>query len=342
MKQTIKSIAIIAFGLIFPCTINAQYHVERAIKSFASTSQATPIKTLRECNSSGQLTSLCEIYKFTLSSRDSYLLEAVINAFEQDEAEAYYTLNEEANAANRRTTAMTYGEEGESVLVGKNPNTNYRVICFIDNQAEQQDRRYGYAAEWEEDDSGNINGCLVTTYGKKPAGNKKDRTVVKIKDLDFGELEKLGELDSVDWKKLGKEMKGVLGTIARGGAEAIESLKGTGLDLSDIFDSERLRALGDDIYVSSTDINEEQFNDDVTWLTAFNHYRNAFMRAAERKSSTTASYATSLLKLCKQASRVSLSDNEKKLCIKSIKEMKKKSKDDFVDGLLDEAITALK
>lgn len=342
MKQSFKTLILFSIGLMLPCLVSAQQHVEKAIRTFVVSDKATPLKTLRECNTSGQLISLCEVYQFSLNHYDSYLLEAVLNAFEQDEAEAYYTLAEEPNATNRRTTAMTYGENGESVLVGKTPDTNYRVVCFVDKASEAQDRRYGYAAEWLEDENGDINGCIVATYGKKPDSQKAKTTVVRLKDLDFGELEKLGDLDSVDWKKLGTEMKGVLGTIARGGAEAIETLKDTGLDLSDIFNADRLRNFGEDIYVASTDVDDEKFTDDVTWLTAFNHYRNAFMRAAERKSSTMASYATNILKLCKQAQHVSLSENEKKLCVKSLKEMKKKTKDSFVQGLLDEAINAIK
>jgi hypothetical protein len=99
--------------------------------------------------------------------------------------------------------------------------------------------------------------------------------------------------------------------------------------------------LKDRIIVLSNDDKDEPA-DDVEWLTSFNHYRNAFKRAAAKESSTTASYATSILKLCKNAKKVHLSDGELNLCRKSIKEMQKMTKDSFVKGLLDEAITNLR
>jgi hypothetical protein len=96
------------------------------------------------------------------------------------------------------------------------------------------------------------------------------------------------------------------------------------------------------VVVGTAEDPDTECTDDVSWLTAFNHSRNTVKRAAKRQSSSASAYATSLLKLCKQAHRVGLSDNEEKLCVKSIKEMRKATHDSFIQGLLDEAASLLR
>ena len=119
--------------------------------------------------------------------------------------------------------------------------------------------------------------------------------------------------------------------------DALKGLEG----LESLGDLEGLQGLKDRIIVLSNDDKDEPA-DDVEWLTSFNHYRNAFKRAAAKGSSTTASYATSILKLCKNVKKAGLTDGELNLCRKSIKEMQKLTKDEFVKGLLDEAIRNLR
>lgn len=327
---------MLAFVLTFAAS--AQQHVTQAFARLNRSGDTRQVRVFQENDNDGRLTALLEIYRF--SSRS--LLDDVLTAFDQDQGAAYYMLSERAGDAGRHTTALTYGTEGESVLVGNDSQSNYRVICFLDRDNEQF--RHGYVVEWTELDDGSLDGRLISTYGKRPtsAGKTYKRARVFTSD-DLHSLDSLGLYDDVTGalRELAPTLKGMIGDIADGSAEVLDELRNHGIDLEGALDSETLQGLGN-IVVGTAQDPDGEFTDDVSWLTAFNHYRNAFLRASKRQSSSAAAYATNVLKLCKQAGKVGLSDNEKRLCVKSIKEMRKATRDSFVQGLLDEAATLLR
>ena len=316
---------------------HGQRHVDDAIGRLARNGEARQVKMFQESSTGGQMCGQLQIYHFT----SPLALNELLNAFEQDTGNAYYSLHEEAGNSNRRSTALTYGTDGESVLVGSDENTNYRVLCFLD--PEREDFRTGYVVEWTKIACDSVEGRVISTYGKRPSSSKRS---TKARVFTLGDL---GALDSLRFddedlqvlRKLGPAVKGVMGDIAGAGADVIEALKSSGIDLEGITDPETLKGIGE-VVVGTAEDPDTEFTDDVSWLTAFNHYRNAFNRAAKRQSSSASAYATSLLKLCKQAHRVGLTNNEKKLCVKSIKEMRKATHDTFIQGLLDEAATHLR
>ena len=335
-----KHLATIMLAATIALTVTAQQHVNDALDRLSDSYNARRVKILQESDADGHMTGQLVIHTFSGNS----LLRDMLRAFDQDQSEAYYTLTEQANDNNRRTTALTYGTEGESVLVGKDPDTNYRVLCFIDPANE--DFRHGYVVEWTETDQGDVEGRVISTYGKRPSsatksGNRKKARVFSLGDLNALDSLRIG--DDVDHvlREIGPTLKGVIGDIAESGADVLDELKNRGIDLEGVIDSETLKGIGD-VVVGTAQDPDSEFTDDVSWLTAFNHYRNAFLRAAKRGSSSTAAYATSVLKLCKQAGKVHLTDNEKRLCTKSIKEMRKATRDTFVQGLLDEATALLR
>ena len=138
----------------------------------------------------------------------------------------------------------------------------------------------------------------------------------------------LGQL--IDLDELGATLKSLGDSIENlGDLKGLDGLKSLG----------GLRGLG---RILVYDGDDDAPADDVEWLTSFNHYRNAFKRATARESSSAASYATSILKLCKKVQNAGLTDGELNLCRKSIKELQKLTKDEFVKGLLDEAMRYLK
>ena len=69
-------------------------------------------------------------------------------------------------------------------------------------------------------------------------------------------------------------------------------------------------------------------------------YCNKFKDKVKQSPTKGATYATEILEMCKQANGV-ITDSEKKLCVKSLKECQRCSDDTFVTGLLDEAINWL-
>lgn len=313
----LKCFLLLAIMLLTSASANAQSKIDRQIRNIVENGYARQTKAMQEMDSMGITTGRCEIYRLEIPQSQSRMLDDILEALDNEQKNAYYQLMENADSPNRRTTALTYGNEGESVIIGSDAEMNYRVICFVD--PDRDNYRTGYAIEWADND-GQIDGRIVTTYGTRPSAKK---SLGRIDDLGEFDLSKLGEILP----------------------EAIKTIKVIGKDdLKKLGDLEGLKDLGDylGILTGEMEVDDEEATDDVQWLTQFNHYRNAFLRAVERNSSTAASYATNILKLCKKANKANLSANEKKLCIKNIKEMRKKTKDTFLQGLLDEASDLLK
>lgn len=87
-----------------------------------------------------------------------------------------------------------------------------------------------------------------------------------------------------------------------------------------------------------------EIRDDVTWLQEYDRYRARFETAARSgQANALTGHATRLLELCKLAKQKALlSKTECKTVDKSLKQLKKLTKDDFVKGVLDEARQVLK
>ncbi len=85
-------------------------------------------------------------------------------------------------------------------------------------------------------------------------------------------------------------------------------------------------------------------NNDVDWLREFDRYRTRFETAARQgQTNALTGHATKLLELCKLATeRQLLSATERKTVDKSLKQLKKLTRDDFVKGVLDEARAVVK
>jgi hypothetical protein len=93
------------------------------------------------------------------------------------------------------------------------------------------------------------------------------------------------------------------------------------------------------IYCKKPEQNAQQSeNPKVDLLTKFNVMKNKYKGNDETLSST---IAASMVELCKNNARL-LNKDEKKLCISSLQEMQKKTKDKFQKGLLEEAMNYLK
>ncbi len=322
---------------VMAVTAMAQTHVVRAYEALKQSGCAS-IERSNNSWSEGKCDGQLEICRFeTTNTSSRRLVENLLDAFETDSEDAYSYVNH--RAGDERQRYSIYYDPNNSEVVGNDKSMNYKLLSVMDPDDDGDTMRYCYVVEWQEDDEGQLNGRALKTYAPKPRSSNKlfakrdggpltiniggDTTIVvdldslidlsglsKLKDLkELKGLEKLKELD-------GLEILGKLGTL-----DGLEELKDRIIVLS-----------GDDKDVPT---------DDVEWLTSFNHYRNAFKRACERESSTAVSYATSILKLCKSAKQAKLTEGELNLCRKSLKEMKKMTKDSFVKGLLDEAIKTL-
>ncbi len=335
-----KKKLLLALMVAMAATVMAQTQVQNAFESLKQ-SGFTRTQRTNHTSDNGKRTGLLEIYTFTTStSADRRVVERLINALASESEEAYSYVSHQASDKPQRYAV--YYDSKNSEVIGRDKDDNYVLFNVMDPDDETNTYRYCYALEWRNED-GNLTGRALKTYAPKPRSlnkvfAKRDGGPLTINI--GGDTTIMVDLDSlIDLSGLGnikdlKDLKNVKGL------EKLKELDGLEI-LGSLGSLDGLEELKDRIIVLSDDDKDEPA-DDVEWLTSFNHYRNAFKRAAAKESSTTASYATSILKLCKNAKKVHLSDGELNLCRKSIKEMQKMTKDSFVKGLLDEAITNLR
>ncbi len=331
-KFTFIMMAAMAF-----LAVHAQQYVPDAFARLAASGESRQERAYQANDSTGRRVALLEVHQFTLSPASQWRFHDVLDAFDSDSTAAYYSRSERPGDKDRRILAVAYGTEGESVQVGKDPDTHCRVMCFADPGREGF--RSSYAVEWKEESDGALTGRMISAYGKRPASEKRVFTFGGLEVLDSLDIDS-DEVASV-LREVGPALKGVIGGIATSGAEVLDELKSHGIDLEGVFDPETLKGIGE-VVVGTVQDSDEALTDDVSWLKAFNHYRNALLRAAKRQSGSTATYASSLLKLCKQADKAGLSASEKKMCVKSLKETRKATRDTFVKGLLEEAMLQLR
>lgn len=335
-----KKKLLLALMVAMAATVMAQTQVQNAFESLKQ-SGFTRTQRTNHTSDNGKRTGLLEIYSFTTStSADRRVVERLINALASESEEAYSYVSHQASDKPQRYAV--YYDSKNSEVIGRDKDDNYVLFNVMDPDDETNTYRYCYALEWRNED-GNLTGRALKTYAPKPRSlfkgfAKRDGGPLTINI--GGDTTIMVDLDSlIDLSGLGnikdlKDLKNVKGL------EKLKELDGLEI-LGSLGSLDGLEELKDRIIVLSNDDKDEPA-DDVEWLTSFNHYRNAFKRAAAKESSTMASYATSILKLCKNAKKVHLSDGELNLCRKSIKEMQKMTKDSFVKGLLDEAITNLR
>lgn len=355
-----KKMIMMAMMVAMVATLSAQTHVKRAYEALK---QSGCITGQRNNNSTdnGKCVGLLEVCQFTTTDRASQRkVNDLIEAFKTDSDEAYSYVYHKAGDARQRYSIYYDSENTE--LVGDDKLLNYVLLNMMDPEDADGKMRYCYVVEWKETDDGQLTGRALKTYAPKPNSSRKPYVVsVAGKELSGDDLDDIvpGEIKSMRVFKgspdsvlieLKKALPDSLGQMIdlddlsktlKNLGDSIESLKGLEelQELGNLKSLGGLRGLGRILVYGGDD---DAPADDVEWLTSFNHYRNAFKRAAARESSSAASYATSILKLCKKKQNAGLTDGELNLCRKSIKEMQKLTKDEFVKGLLDEAIRYLK
>lgn len=263
---------------------------------------------------SGEPTGVCIVKQFKLPGDRGNQIKDMTRAMSQDSENAYHSASGKAGSKGV-TYAIAYGTgKNDFELIGADDDMDFMVVCFKDKR--QSDYRTSYAIEWKQDDDGSYYGKIYKIYGKKPddyqskgvsvlKGNYKNGVSLKVDSLiDLNGLKVL-EGVSPQFEMLGQQL---------GNGMALKVLSRT---------------------------KDAVNNDDATWLTTFAMYCNKFKEKVKQSPSKGAVYATELLQMCKQADGV-ITDSEKKLCVKSLKECQKCSNDTFVVGLLEEAINWLK
>lgn len=313
---TIMLAVAMAIFAIFGCA--AQEHVARSYNKFVTVidedyTTMNKVIDYHDLNS-GELMGQCSVKQFKLPHSKGNIIKDLTRAMSQDSEKAYHSASGRAGAQDV-TYAIAYGTgKNDFELIGADNDLDFMVVCFKDKQ--RSDFRTSYAIEWRQDDDGYYKGKVYKIFGKKPDDYHPSKTFGLKGDYKNGLTLNVDSL--INLKNLN-----ALGGI-----------------------SSELETLGDrlgnayNFKIYSRSNNEISKNDNSTWLTSFAMYSNKFKEKVKQSPSKGAAYATELLQMCKHADGV-LTESEKKLCVKSLKECQKCCKDTFVIGLLDEAINWL-
>ncbi len=306
-----RIITLLLTALTFTSAM-AQSHVQEAIDRLKS-DNVLKMQRSSISNKNNHRTGLLEIYTFDTLDDDD--LAMMVQAFADDRVDAYnYVCH---NSGEPRQRYAIYYDESNSIVVGKDDDDNYLLLSVVDPGDSDNKYRYCYVMEWAQNRDNSASGRVIKTYAPKPQ-SRSAQVLLQGLENDLNEIDVYS--DSTLLKSLGVLMSGSDGE----NSSTFELGNGkTGF-----------------VWRSSHDHDDDA--DEVEWLTSFNHYRNAFLKAAKKKRSSATSYASSILKLCKTADSTPLTAGERELCRKSIKEMQKATDDSFIKGLLDEALHYLK
>ena len=201
--------------------------------------------------------------------------------------------------SDNREPYLIYNDDNTRVVIGNNSNYHYVLYCMADPDNEKL--RYCYSAEWFTNKKGRVEGRVVKTYGPRPgkASSSADKTYT------FNNLSDLSKLDN----------------------------------LGDYINDYVNNAVGKYTYPNDDDVSTGKLTEEK-FLTKFNYYRNCFKDAASKSDNSVlvSSYATKLMTLSRKVQGLNLSDNMLKACVKSLQELKSLTHDEFVQGILDDAI----
>lgn len=326
MKHFIFKTSLV-LGVIMVTSATYAFAQEHVIEAFAQFSDAIAtdhnmITMSKNVNyrdkGSGVITGSCSVVEFELDNHEFQYIRNIISAMDEDRNEAYHNASGVAGSQGV-TYAIAYGSgEHDYELIGVDNSMNYNIYCFKD--AKKEDYRTSYAVEWKQDTDGNFIGKVYCIYGEKPGEAQPGKRKGKVFTFNSNDLSALGDLNNYSLN--------------------IDSLIGTSTDFK------KLKAIGKGLngsysYSFSTSSSGKHHDDNASWLTDFGMLCNSFKEKVKNSPKRGAVYATELLKLCKKADDAELTETEKKLCIKSLKQLQKLTDDTFVIGLLDEAISYL-
>ena len=136
----------------------------------------------------------CDIYSFTLPKKYRYMLDEMIDTFEEygREDSNCYGINSMSESSNGdrvgHSRRLMIGEDSNRFVTIGEDFTNFININILDTADRAKSHRYAYALEWREANKGKTDVRYTVTYAKIPSATtsikkpQTNRTIVELAD----------------------------------------------------------------------------------------------------------------------------------------------------------------
>ena len=178
-----KSVIMIGLFLLLPFTATAQQQIEKtfdALRQSKAQKEVWSEHTIEKDPETGKLEGLSDIYDFLITDpQNKNLVNAIEQAFHQDEGKAYSVRTGNRGGEEHYTTLAVGNSNREGVAIGLIKGSKYIYALFLDPEDPARQHRYAYALEWV-DDGDKIRGRIAKTYAttlKYRASKKLSRTI---------------------------------------------------------------------------------------------------------------------------------------------------------------------
>ena len=322
-----RNFILAAMLLVMPSTLMAQQNIQKAFDALLKEkiSENKERHVLDRDTETGRMTAMADVYDFTISSSSALdRLKDIRKAFDKDKKDAYSVnsgLREKGFGEDTESFSSLFESIGfapvtlfvgdgkhQSVSIGNMNGSEYIYACFADKDDLDHRYRYAYAMEWVEK-AKKTKVRLAVTYALRPEARDRktkktnvSRVVINGNDI----INNSSTSGDVEGKLINRVF--INGKEYKGGADNLDSLF-----------SNRAKT-------------------PESWLSEFNTYKRLFLKNPDGNTST--HYATSIYKLCKNATV--LEPEEKKLVISELAKLKEKTTDELIQSIFDMSVKKLK
>lgn len=313
--KTYRYFATTAACIIMSLGAHAQKNIDNAIDDFVNNKNYEKyIKKEVTMEQNGvKDKSYCYSYTFELPSNKSKALNSIRSAFNKDAPNAYNLAKRSSGISDATLMRVSYGRNlDKDISFGSHIDRYYNIMLFHDSNDSLY--RYVYAIVWKEKvKEDKVWGIIYKIYGKDPkkVNSPVKRTIINMKDN--GDIVTINENGHIITHKI----------------EPLSS--------------------NNNVYSNNPNViirtGDDPIRTDMDFLKRFGNLRIAYYAVLDEggsnKLTITTGIVNKILELCKSYGNL-LTESEKTTCIDSIKEMQKRSKDNYLKALLNEAANELK
>lgn len=171
--RKLHSLTLALILSMMPVLMPAQDQVQRAFDRLVGNNNVTVSNNIERLTTpslpGNPLSSLCNVYTFSMGSDNKYLIKDIIDAFNRSKNDANsYSSNQRIDNKLGDYHNLYIGDNPDKTISVGQDGSNYVLQCWRDNQRSAY--RYAYALEWKEQRNNRdwITGRLIITYAKIP------------------------------------------------------------------------------------------------------------------------------------------------------------------------------